>query len=306
MENIPINSKEGLHLYVNRDTDPLFLFFDYDVRSKSENMEFQHFHTYYEMMILVDESAGHIIEGQYYNLLRGDIVLLKPGILHKTVYIGKEPTKRFIISFSLKAIESVLRSVRQTLSIFNLDVPIIRLPVDDSEGMLSILFEMYEHCKRSTSYQDLEEIALLMRFLCRLTELAPRNQYTNQTFDHISHKIFSISSFIHKNYMEDLTLDSIAERFFISSCYLSRKFKEVLGFTLVQYIQMTRIRNAQKMLIESNESIQLIAERCGFSSFSQFNRVFDKYCSMPASVSGRKAGKERPIFSVLIFKLFLI
>ena len=175
--------------------------------------------------------------------------------------------------------------------LFNMEVPIIRLPVEDRESLLSILSEMYDYRKKSTNFQELGELSLLMRFLCVLNEMMVRNQYANKTFDRISHKIFSISSYIHKNYMEELALDSIAEKFFISSCYLSRKFKEVLGFTLVQYIQMTRIRNAQKMLIDSSDSIQMIAEKCGFSSFSQFNRVFDKYCSMPPNVFRKKSRK---------------
>ena len=78
MEDIPIRASDGLHIMLNRDTDPLFLFFDYDERSKSENMEFQHFHTYYEMMIPVDESSGHMIEGQYYNTTRAKIRYTRP------------------------------------------------------------------------------------------------------------------------------------------------------------------------------------------------------------------------------------
>ena len=75
---------------------------------------------------------------------------------------------------------------------------------------------------------------------------------------------------------EDISLESLSENFFISSSYLSMEFKQVTGFNLSNYIQLTRIKNAQYRLVSSNDKISIIAQECGFSSFSQFNRVFNK------------------------------
>ena len=52
---------------------------------------------------------------------------------------------------------------------------------------------------------------------------------------------------------------------------------------MVQYIQLTRIKNAQYLLLNSKDKITRIAEQTGFSSFSQFNRVFRKFCGMSPS-----------------------
>ena len=45
--------EDGYALRVNGENDPLFYFFDYDTRSAEINMQFQHFHTFYEMWILL-------------------------------------------------------------------------------------------------------------------------------------------------------------------------------------------------------------------------------------------------------------
>ncbi|MCI2104315.1 MAG: AraC family transcriptional regulator, partial [Sphaerochaeta sp.] len=105
------------------------------------------------------------------------------------------------------------------------------------------------------------------------------------------HKINTIASYIHTHYTEPISLEQLSEHFSISDCYLSRKFKEVLGFPLIQYIQMTRVRGAQRLLLTTDQSIQDVAERCGFASFSQFNRVFDKYCGVSPRTF-RKMGRE--------------
>ena len=79
---------------------------------------------------------------------------------------------------------------------------------------------------------------------------ARRNTYVPQEFDDsITHKIYSITSYIHSNYAQELSLDYISKKFFISPYYLSHQFKSVTGFTLINYIQMTRVRNAQQLLL---------------------------------------------------------
>jgi AraC-like DNA-binding protein len=96
-------------------------------------------------------------------------------------------------------------------------------------------------------------------------------------FDNITNKVYSITTYIHNNYTEDLSLNSIADQFYVSNYYLSHQFKKVTGFTLTEYIQLTRIRNAQSLLISTNKPITDIAFLSGFSSFSQFNRVFNNF-----------------------------
>ena len=48
---------------IGRPGKNLYYFFDYDERSYSINMEFQHFHQFYEMCIFLDDKAGHLIDG---------------------------------------------------------------------------------------------------------------------------------------------------------------------------------------------------------------------------------------------------
>ena len=80
-----------------------------------------------------------------------------------------------------------------------------------------------------------------------------------------------------------MSLESLAEQFYISTYYLSHRFRQVTGYTLIHYIQMTRIRSAQYALINTREKITDISAACGFTSFSQFNRVFRKFCGVSPS-----------------------
>lgn len=55
--------KDKYYIKVNEDTDTLFYFFDYDVRSSDINMQFQHFHTFYEICIMLCHDGVFFLEG---------------------------------------------------------------------------------------------------------------------------------------------------------------------------------------------------------------------------------------------------
>ena len=50
---------------INKPGNSFFYFFDWDERSYIINMEFQHFHQFYELCIFLDEQAGHLINGAW-------------------------------------------------------------------------------------------------------------------------------------------------------------------------------------------------------------------------------------------------
>jgi YesN/AraC family two-component response regulator len=140
---------------------------------------------------------------------------------------------------------------------------------------------------------------MFVDFLYTLRQLAPSNTYTNEPLkDESSQKIYTIANYIHNHYSGELTLNSLSREFFISPYYLSHQFKDVTGYTLTQYIQMTRIRNVQYLLLNTKKKISELADECGFTSFSQFNRIFQKYCNQSPS-EFRKGGCDNSIQTIL-------
>ena len=58
--NAPLLYEQAYSITINNAEAPLYYFFDYDERSYNINMEFQHFHQFYEVHILLDVPAHHI------------------------------------------------------------------------------------------------------------------------------------------------------------------------------------------------------------------------------------------------------
>lgn len=274
---------ENKHFIIINDiAHDTFYYFDYDERDYALNMEFEHYHPFFELFLLLGPEADHLIEGHPYHLQTNDLVLLAPSRLHKSIYPKGEPSKRVVISFMFpEDFFQHRETYEKLLEPFNAEVPIYRFEPKDRRLLFDILNDLFTYSS-SPSYKgnDLDAFYVhtkFQEFLFALYQVMDANIYKDSTsYNSIERKIYDITAYIHANYSDELTLESLAEMFYISPCYLSHQFKSVTHFTLVNYIQMTRIRNVEYRLIATNDKISDIAESCGFTSFSQFNRIFKK------------------------------
>ncbi|OKP82183.1 AraC family transcriptional regulator [Paenibacillus sp. P32E] len=277
--------EQGYSVSINTPADSLFYYFDYDQRSHNINMEFQHFHDFYEIHILMDSRATHMIEGNAYALQQYDIVLLRPHRLHKTQYPVGPPHKRLIINFAMpKNIPGLETAYKKMFLSFGEEVPIYRLSGESRRAVFDPLNSIFTLSHGASPLNPVLIHSLFQQFLCALYQQRERNSYVlEEVGNSIMQKIYSVTAYIHSHFNSELSLDSISREFYISPYYLSHQFKTVTGSTLTEYIQMTRIRNAQQLLISTRLRISVIAEQCGFNSFSQFNRVFHKLSGMSPS-----------------------
>lgn len=275
---------------VNAENDPLYYYFDYDKRSADINMQFQHFHTFYELYIPLCPYTTHFVEGEPHVLRTFDIIVIPPSVLHKTQYPVGNPCKRLIIQFTLpKTVTGLSNEYEQLTGIFHSKSPIFRFDIDLQKKLFRRLNDIFLLANSHEPMRDLIIHLKFIEFLTLLFQNQDKNIYSDEKeMTPMEQKIYSITSFIHNHYSEALSLDLLAEKFCISGCYLSHQFKDVTGFTITDYIQMTRVRNVQTLLINTQTPITELTFPCGFNSFSQFNRVFHKHIGMSPSQYRKK------------------
>ncbi|GGG25065.1 hypothetical protein GCM10007425_19540 [Lysinibacillus alkalisoli] len=83
--------------------------------------------------------------------------------------------------------------------------------------------------------------------------------------------------YINDELESDLTVENIAKRFHISTSHLSRIFREHVGITLVEYLNIRRVEEAQYYLRHTTKSITSISNQFHFCNQSYFTRIFKKY-----------------------------
>lgn len=289
---------EGYAYDVKLDANAFSIHFDYGTRYNQINMPFSHFHPHFEIYCLLNGASQHFVEGRSFNLATYDFVLLRPYRLHRTNYLKHQPCKRLIIQFSLDFLNALLPDDTQAVSrLFDVEAPVYRFTPEQTTEMMHLFNQMYKASKPKGATTDLLITGLFIQLMDRLFRYHGDNCYfldhKESLQNHLSPiegKIYDITSHIHRHYDEDLTLDNLAARFFISPHYLSRQFKKTTGFTLIQYIQETRIKRAQELLLDTDMKIIDIIDPCGFGSISQFNRVFSNLVGTSPS-NYRKANR---------------
>ena len=79
---------------------------------------------------------------------------------------------------------------------------------------------------------------------------------------------------ITENYMDNLSLKSLSEKYFINSAYLGQIFKKQYGISFKDYLNNYRIDRAAELLIRSDEKIYQIANAVGFNNTDYFISKF--------------------------------
>lgn len=96
----------------------------------------------------------------------------------------------------------------------------------------------------------------------------------------IENTIYETMVYINLNLYEHITLDILSDKFSYSKFHLHRKFKEIAGITLNEYIKKRRIENSIYFLFANiNTDISEIASYCGFSSATysrEFKKIFNR------------------------------
>ena len=95
-----------------------------------------------------------------------------------------------------------------------------------------------------------------------------------------------------KNYMKDISLDQIADKYKISTSYLSKLIKNYLGKNYIDYITDLRIQRAKELLMDTNQTIQEIASEVGYNSQTYFCKVFKKIVGVSAGEYKKWEEKE--------------
>jgi len=83
-------------------------------------------------------------------------------------------------------------------------------------------------------------------------------------------------SHLHKNLSHAWTLDSLAKTVGLSRAGFAKRFKELVGLSMFDYLTQLRIQRAKELLTETNHSLYEVANQIGYESDLAFNRTFKK------------------------------
>lgn len=259
--------------------------YDKQDRHNLLNMDKSHYHKSYEIYYLISGECNYFIKDKTFHIKGGDIVLVNSNDLHKTSLINKSTRERILICLNEEFINSMANSYEDVdlFSCFKNGHSVLRLGDEYLKVVQEQIHKMYSLYTESTyKVNRLDEFymkVMTSELLVLLNKLSNsiKNELIEDT-NSLPPKIVDIVTYINNNYMSDITLDFISSQFNISKYYFVRVFKESIGLNFIDYLNIIRLREAQKLLLNTDFNISRVSTEVGYSDSNYFCRVFKLYC----------------------------
>lgn len=233
-----------------------------------------HYHDFHKVVIFLSGKVTYHIEGKAYHLKPWDILLVSRHAIHKSEIDASVPYERFILWIKNDIPNKQLLQCFQKAS--DRSYNLVRLNSSLQEKLKDVLFELEASARSEAFGKDILTQALFQEFMVYLNRIFLEKQYI---FDKKSHsydsQIANILKYINHHLGEDLSVDALASRHYISKYHLMRKFKEETGYTLHNYVINKRLLQARTLISEGTPILKA-AHESGFAEYSTFSRAYRK------------------------------
>lgn len=238
-----------------------------------------HYHEFYKILFFLKGDVTYHIEGRTFHLLPGDIVLIPAEKIHRPQLHNDTCYERQILYLSSTFLKNFLDS-DLSLCFTNAEKRqsyVMRVPSFYQKQIGDLLLHLEDEIKESFLYAGkLYQESLVSQLVILLNRAALNQQsiYPDNTCQH--EKILNILDYINHHLSDDLTIDHLSERFFISRYYLMHLFKASTGYTVGNYITVKRLFFARTM-IQNGTPVTEACYLSGFQNYSTFSRAYKKH-----------------------------
>ena len=250
-----------------------------------------HFHTFYKVTIVKQGNGTYMIDGRSYDILPGDIILVGMNIPHQPYFSKGELYDRYTLYISDTMINNFDSPDFDLSALFNdPSKHILRL----SPAYFDMITDLVKETETELASSSFGSSLLSKLDVCRILISLGRSSETTGAGSAVRHnendKMLSLLRYINTHINEDLSIEELSERFFLSRYHLMRLFKITFGFTIHDYITKRRLINAREKILNGDTPAEACYS-CGFGSYSAFARAYRaKY-----GISPGKTGKtDRP------------
>ena len=244
---------------------------------------FLHLHDNYEIYLFLDGDCKYVVEENVYPLSPGDVIVIKKNQLHRVFHNAPSRYTRIVfnISPSFFAENGCSEYEKKFVAPQEQSGNRIAAETVKESGLYEAIMRVrkytddFQNCDTPVAKAAMIEVLYLINSI----ELKKK---TTALQGHMR----EIIEYLNVNFKEDVTLDDLEKRFFISKYHICHVFPELTGLTVHQYITKKRLAYA-KELIESGKSAGFASDVAGFHHYSSFYRSFVSEYGVAPSVKKR-------------------
>ena len=233
-----------------------------------------HYHDFHKIIVFISGKVTYHIEGKAYHLKPRDIQLVSQGAIHKPEIDPSVPYERYIFwirdDLSCQELNTCFQKANDRS--FNL----VRADSALQERLKDLLPEIEQTLQNKHFGDTVLRDALFTQFMIYINRIFLRTSSSPDKKTYSSDtQVEQLLKYINRNLSENLSIDQLAERFFLSKYHMMRKFKNETGYTIHNYITSKRLLMARS-LISQGIPVMKAALASGFRDYTTFVRAYKK------------------------------
>lgn len=255
-----------------------------------------HWHEELEIIFTLHGHSDYYIDGTHIQVQPGHLLIINSESVHNVLADRRCNDKEPMAVILLIHRRFLMDNIPNFLNLHFLN---IHAKATDEIKRIILELTDYERNKKQP-YEYLYAKGLILQLLSLICKqgVAKKEDISNINYDKNSYRMKGVLQFVENCYMEHITMEEAAKKFYFNKDYFGRCFKKYMGMSFLEYLLEYRLKKAKDDLLESNFSITEIAERNGFSDDRRLIIAFKKkYEITPLQYrkreKNRKAEKDR-------------
>ncbi len=252
-----------------------------------------HYHDFHKIIVFLGGEVHYAIEGKRYALCPGDVVLVPRGAIHRPELSNGE-YRRVILYLSPEflRLHSMPESDLETcFTRAKASYQFVLRPAAASGQLISLLRRLEDAMSQHGFGQALLCRVRMLEFLIALTRSLDERQITFVSDASCDEKTVAIMRYLLEHMEEELSIDHIADAFYISKSHMMRRFKAETGYTIHGYLTEKRLLAARDR-IACGTPVTEAAFRSGFRDYSAFARAYKKQFGEMPKLAARRAAES--------------
>lgn len=236
-----------------------------------------HIHDCYEIYYSISGGKQFLIDNRVYSVAPGDLFIINQFESHRLSDVDSNTHERIILNIHPNYVKLLSTELTDLDECFSKHPSSFQHKISLSKEQQSRFLYQIDKLASADGYgRDIIQRATILEILVMINRLSTCNASDNTVFNYkLDHQVDGILTYINQNLSAPVTIQALAERFYMSPSYLCRIFKKTTGTTVGKYINARRITIARALLSEGS-SVTQAYERSGFTDYSSFFKTFTK------------------------------
>lgn len=243
-------------------------------------------HDHYEMIYVKKGNALFNIGGTDISMAPNDILIIKPGQLHKFV-VKSEISFEFIVlsfKFETNGTTNTETSVADFIEFLSSDrsSAFVHLKLNKKNDIVTVMNRIQREQDKQQVWGDFLSYLLIMELfvlLSRTLKIEFDHSFNNHSLK-LKELLHIAKDYIDNNYDKELSLANVSKCVYLSESYFAHTFKDEFNISPKSYLLSVRIEASKELLANTDMRVNDVALSVGFSSQQRYNDIFRKHTNM--------------------------